>query len=112
MSSLALDRCRGLAREGTQVCLDLSFVESRNTGALFEDVAAQLRATSAQIGMAEVMRLRGVDIYFVESVSCLHMLDTTKSYVTADHSLLRAAADLTEAIAAQNDVEGIVDAVL
>jgi adenylate cyclase len=58
------------------------------------------------------MRLRGVDIYFVESVSHMPAPDPTPSQVAANRSLLRAAADLTEAIAAQTDIEGIVDVVL
>src|SRR5580700_12763 len=58
-------------RDGSQYRLSVIFERSLDSGMLFETMAAELRASSAQIGMADVMRLRGVDVYRVASVEAV-----------------------------------------
>ncbi|WP_138468585.1 GAF domain-containing protein [Poseidonocella sp. HB161398] len=53
---------------GEQFLLDISFVRSVDSGELFERIARDLRATSAQVGMSEVMRLRSADIFRVRGI--------------------------------------------
>lgn len=50
---------------GDQFLLDISFTRSLDTGPLFEKIALQLKASSAQVGMADIMRLRSADVYRV-----------------------------------------------
>src|SRR6201999_2438845 len=57
--------------DGAQYRLAVIFERSLDAGALFDTMAAELRASSAQLGMADVMRLRGVDIYRVASVEAI-----------------------------------------
>lgn len=54
---------------GEQYLLDIVFVRSVGSGPLFERIALQLEASSAQVGMSEVMRLRSADIFRVERVA-------------------------------------------
>lgn len=48
---------------GDQYLVAVGFVRSVDSGPLFEKIALQLRASSAQVGMSEVMRLRSADIF-------------------------------------------------
>ncbi|MFD1810461.1 hypothetical protein ACFSHQ_27100 [Gemmobacter lanyuensis] len=50
---------------GAQFLLDIRFVRSVDAGPLFDRIALQLKASSAQVGMAEVMRLKSADIFRV-----------------------------------------------
>lgn len=54
---------------GAQYLLDIGFVRSIETGALFDRIARQLKASSAQVGMAEVMRLRSADLFRVHRIA-------------------------------------------
>ena len=53
---------------GKQYQLAVTWQESIDHGPLFLKIEAQLDASSAQIGMADVMRLRAVDIFLVEEI--------------------------------------------
>lgn len=53
---------------GDQFLLDIGFVRSVDSGALFDKIARQLKASSAQVGMSEVMRLRSADIFRVHGI--------------------------------------------
>lgn len=53
---------------GDQFLLDIGFVRSVNSGELFDKISRQLKATSAQVGMSEVMRLRSADIFRVHGI--------------------------------------------
>ncbi len=55
-------------RSGTQVRAEAFYIRSETTGQTFDRVAAQLAATSAQVGMAEVMVLRSVDVFLVTAL--------------------------------------------
>ena len=100
-------------RDGNQFRLDVTFVRSLDGGALFEAMAAQLHASSAQIGMHGVMRLRGVDLYRVDGVAAVPSptVATAGGPSTADRDLA-AAATLAVRIAAASDIATIIDAVL
>ncbi len=53
---------------GDQFLLSAHFVQSVDNGPLFEKIALQLKASSAQIGMSDVMRLRSADIFRVARI--------------------------------------------
>jgi adenylate cyclase len=99
--------------DGNQYRLDITFERSLDSGALFDAMAAQLRASSAQLGMDGVMRLRAVDLYRVDQVEAVPS-PTTATAVrpsVADRHLA-AAATLAVRIAEASDIAAIVDAVL
>ncbi|WP_230533738.1 GAF domain-containing protein [Microvirga roseola] len=100
-------------RDGRQYRLDVTFEQTLDSGELFEEMAIQLRATSTQVGMGEVMRLRGVDIYRVRAVHVVPSPSPTQEVVSreAGHQLM-AAAVVARRVAEATDVGSIVDAVL
>ncbi|MBC7150850.1 MAG: GAF domain-containing protein [Rhizobium sp.] len=97
---------------GAQFRLDLRFAYSMESGPLFERLALQVEASSAQAGMADVMRLRHVDVFRV-----LAIVDTPSPVATParrkpERNRLDATRGIVERIAAAADVDGIVDATL
>jgi adenylate cyclase len=100
-------------RDGSQYRLSVVFERSLDSGALFETMAAELRASSAQLGMADVMRLRGVDIYRVASVEAIPSPGAAIATSSPATSLyLIAAATLCGRISEAREIDAIVDAVL
>ena len=97
---------------GAQFRLDLRFAYSMESGALFERLALQVEASSAQAGMADVMRLRHVDVFRV-----LDIVDTPSPAGTLikrkpERNRLDATRRIVERIAEETDADGIVDATL
>lgn len=101
------------ARHGGQYKLDITWVTSRDEGLLFDRVSDQLRASSAQIGLAGIMRLKAIDIFRVDAI-----VGVASPVETADTSDLSSTLDLAifgramNAISAQNDTEHVLAAVL
>jgi adenylate cyclase len=101
------------ARDGAQYRLAVTFERSLESGALFDEMAAQLRASSAQLDMADVMRLRGVDIYRVRSVDAVSSRTLPVSDSSPAESVhLAAAVAVTGRISEESDIGSIIDAVL
>ncbi len=99
--------------DGAQYRLAVIFERSLDAGALFDTMAAELRASSAQLGMADVMRLRGVDVYRVASVEAVPSPGAAKAPPSSTAGLhLVAAATVTGRIAEAGEIDAIVDAVL
>ncbi len=100
-------------RDGDQYRLNVTFDRSLDAGALFDAMAAQLSASSAQIGMQGVMRLRGVDLYRVDRVEAVQSptIAIANRPSAADRHLA-AAATLAARIAEASDIATIIDAVL
>ena len=100
-------------RDGSQYRLSVIFERSLDSGMLFETMAAELHASSAQIGMADVMRLRGVDVYRVASIEAVPSPGAAIAPASPTASLhLSAAATLAGRIAEEGEIDAIVDAVL
>lgn len=100
------------ARNGGQFRLELSFAYSLDAGPLFEHLSRQLDATSAQVGMAGVMRLRGLDVFRVLKIDNVRSTIEPQRKPSAGRDRLAAAARVVEMIAAENDADGIIDATL
>ncbi len=99
------------ALTGLQYRLDVIYLHAVTEGALFERMAADLRATSAQVGMAAVMRLRGVDIYRVEAIRPARSgVAREPGPPMADR--LPALADIAGTIAAAASLSGLLDGTL
>lgn len=98
-------------RSGQQYALTLRWERSEDRGALFEQMAQDLRATSAQIGMADVMRLRAVDIFrVIELRECLSLGE--RHAPEKPTIQLRDVSAATQRLAAQTSVEGLLDMLL
>ncbi|WP_207540874.1 GAF domain-containing protein [Sabulicella rubraurantiaca] len=99
-------------RSGTQHRLDILYRESVHTGPAFDRMAADLRATSEQLGMADVMKLRAIDIFDVLDVRRVQSeQEATPQDRPSSQGLGRALA-VTEALMRATDLGGMVDAVL
>jgi adenylate cyclase len=98
------------AYNGEQYQLDVNFVESSATGEVFERVRLHIEATSAQAGMAGIFGLRGIDIYRVDAIARIASPVSVAGASEQVRSRLKDAACVVELIAAQSDVESIVDA--
>lgn len=97
---------------GDQFLLSIAFVRSVETGPLFDRIALQLKASSAQLGMSEIMRLRSADIFRV------HRIDTVPSPVESEPAPRRtpvsllALSEAAQAIGRQAEVEEVIDQLL
>lgn len=99
------------ARNGAQYRLDLRYRETVDSGPIFERMALDLRATSEQIGMADVMRLRGVDIYRVVGLRAVPSPTADPPRQDVTDQLARALA-VVEEIADLAELGAIVDTAL
>ncbi|MCW8088182.1 GAF domain-containing protein [Sabulicella glaciei] len=99
-------------RNGTQHRLDILYRGSVQGGPAFDRMAADLRATSVQLGMADVMRLRAIDIFDVLDVRQVQSdREAAPPGPPSGQSLARALA-VTEALMRATALGGMVDAVL
>jgi adenylate cyclase len=97
---------------GAQFRLDLRFAYSMESGPLFERLALQVEASSAQAGMADVMRLRHVDVFRVLDIVDTPSPTATPARRRPERNRLDATRHIVERIAAETDADGIVDATL
>lgn len=96
---------------GAQYQLDISFVRSVDAGPLFGRIARQLKASSAQVGMAEVMRLRSADIFRVQTIAAVPSPGGTTPVVRPAPDLM-ALAGAVATIERQVSAEGVIDSLL
>jgi hypothetical protein len=54
-----------------QYCLDLDYLETQDSGPLFETMKAKLAGIASHAGMQDVFRLRGADLFRVRAVGCV-----------------------------------------
>jgi adenylate cyclase len=98
--------------DSAQYRLDLLHRGSVEDGPAFDRMAADLRATSAQLGMADVMRLRAVDVFDVLEVRRVRGGRAAAAPERpAGQGLARALA-VTEALTRATELGGMVDAAL
>lgn len=97
---------------GAQVRLEAKYVETIDHGPLFDAVATQLNASSAQVGMAGIMRLRGVDIFRVSHLELFPSPVHAPIEPAADEPRLNLCATLARTIAGLREIDAIVDAAL
>ncbi|HCL63676.1 MAG TPA: histidine kinase [Rhizobium sp.] len=99
-------------QNGAQFRLELLFAHSMEDGPLFERLSLQVNASSAQIGMSEVMRLRLVDVFRVLSIEAVPSPVKTLKPRQPEKRRLQATDSIADRIAAEIDAGGIVDATL
>ncbi|WP_353474333.1 GAF domain-containing protein [Salipiger sp. H15] len=97
---------------GEQYLLDIGFQRSVESGALFERIAGQLKASSAQVGMSEVMRLRSADIFRVHAIEKVPSPVECRPAPRRDPVDLAALAEAVAGIEMQAAADGIIDSLL
>ncbi|MCF6367470.1 GAF domain-containing protein [Rhizobium halophilum] len=85
---------------GNQCRLRAVFVRTIFEGPLFSRMSSQLGASSSQVGMTGIMRLRGVDIFRVESVTLTPAPSPTPVTPPQREPLLTATAEMTRRLIA------------
>ena len=101
------------AVSGRQVRLDVTWLRNESEGALFDAMTASLRASSAQVGMAEIMRLASVAIFRVDAIVALpHPEGIEAPAPPRSRSGLAQAAEVVARVAAETEAARIVDALL
>jgi adenylate cyclase len=98
-------------RDGGQYRLDLAWREAVRAGPVFDRLAATLRASSAQLGMADVMRLRSADIYRVVAIRPVPGNPPPAARPAPPVTALERAVDVVEAFADAVDLDAAIDAV-
>ncbi|MBN9254132.1 MULTISPECIES: GAF domain-containing protein [unclassified Mesorhizobium] len=98
---------------GDQFLLDIGFMRSVDAGPLFDRIALQLKASSAQVGMSEVMRLRSADVFRVHGIEKVPSpVETAPGVVGRDSVSLPALSDAIKALERQADADEIIDSLL
>ncbi|MDR6954807.1 adenylate cyclase [Ancylobacter sp. 3268] len=97
---------------GDQFLFDIEFVRSVDTGPLFDKIALQLKASSAQVGMSEVMRLRSADIFRVHRIEKVPSPVEIAPAPGRDPISLPALSEAIRAIERQAEADDIIDCLL
>ncbi|MFD1809946.1 GAF domain-containing protein [Gemmobacter lanyuensis] len=97
---------------GAQFLLDIRFVRSVDAGPLFDRIALQLKASSAQVGMAEVMRLKSADIFRVCAIERVPSPCETPTSAPTPAPDLCALANVLAAMDRQPGAEEIIETLL
>jgi adenylate cyclase len=98
---------------GDQFLLDIGFVRSVDAGALFDKIARQLKASSAQVGMSDVMRLRSADIFRVHGIEkVLSPVESALPMAGRPPVSLPALSEAIRVIEQQEEADEIIDSLL
>lgn len=97
---------------GAQYRLDILHRESLDHGPAFARVAADLRATSTQLGMAEVMRLRAIEVFEVLDIRAIPHDAMEPLEVRSRGEGLARAETVSAALARASGLGGVVDGAL
>ncbi|GAU86075.1 GAF domain-containing protein [Bosea sp. BIWAKO-01] len=98
---------------GDQFLLEIGFVRSVDGGALFDKIARQLKASSAQVGMSDVMRLRSADIFRVHGIEKVPSpVDTAPAVAGRGPIGLPALSEAIKAIERQVEADEIIESLL
>lgn len=96
---------------GDQFLLDIGFVRAVDVGPLFDKIARQLKASSAQVGMSDIMRLRSADIFRVYKIE--KVPSPVESTPTGRNPInLPALSDAVKEIERQAEAGEIIDSLL
>ena len=96
---------------GDQFLLDIGFVRSVDAGLLFDKIARQLKASSAQVGMSDVMRLRSADIFRVHQIERVPSPVETVS-TGRDPISLPALSEAVKGIERHEEADEIIESLL
>jgi adenylate cyclase len=98
---------------GQQYLLDIRFEQSVEDGPMFEHIALQLKASSAQVGMAGIMRLRSADVFRVLDIGEIPSAGDVSNTPASRHPARFAEVTrVAQAIETETEAGGIIDALL
>ncbi|MGX5719344.1 pyridoxamine 5'-phosphate oxidase family protein [Shinella zoogloeoides] len=98
---------------GDQFLLDIGFVRSVDAGPLFDKIARQLKASSAQVGMSDVMRLKSADIFRVHGIEKVPSpVETMPAMGGRPPVSVPALSAAIKAIERQAEADEIIDSLL
>ncbi len=99
---------------GDQFLLDVGFVRAVDGGALFDRIARQLKASSAQVGMSDVMRLRSADIFRVYGIEKVPSpVETVQAAISQRSPVsIQALNEALKTIERQVEADEVIDALL
>ncbi len=95
---------------GAQYKLGVTYLRTEDSGPLFECMKAKLAGIASHAGMTGVFRLRGSDVYRVESVGEIHRT-TLATVATTTNSLAELRCAMTRLSGAAH-LAGLLDALL
>ncbi|MBS1183786.1 MAG: Signal transduction protein containing and PtsI domain [Proteobacteria bacterium] len=99
-------------RTGLQHVLDLTFERSMREGEIFERISAHLDVMAGLQGKSDMLKLKAVDIYKVESCRCVEPvapLQTAPQAPAVSRNLLGEAAATTRLFSEMTDAETLLD---
>lgn len=100
-------------RTGAQFRLETLLARSEGEGRLFDEISGHLAASSAQVGMDDVMRLKAVDVFRVLGISMVASpVPIPPPQAPPDLPRLESLARIAAAIVAAAEIGEIVEAVL
>ncbi len=98
---------------GRQVRLSVTWLRDEAEGPLFDAMTASLRASSAQVGMADIMRLASVALFRVDAITAIpHPEGLDPAPAPPPRPSLALAAEAVARIAAETETAGIVNVLL
>lgn len=101
------------AASGRQIRLAVTWLRDEAEGPLFDAMTASLRASSAQIGMADIMRLASVAVFRVNDITAIpHPEGVEPQPAPPPRPSLALAAEAATRIAAETETAGIVETAL
>ena len=101
------------AASGRQIRLTVTWLRDEAEGPLFDAMAASLRASSAQVGMADIMRLASVALFRVDAITAIpHPEGIEPASAPLLQPSLALAAETVARIAAETETASIIDVLL
>lgn len=101
------------ATSGRQIRLAVTWLRDEAEGPLFNAMTASLRASSAQVGMGDIMRLASVAVFRVDAITAIpHPEGIEPVSVPLRQPSLSLAAETVARIAAETETASIVDVLL
>jgi len=100
-------------RSGDQYLLDIVWEKLLDHGAIFDHIDRALRAAIAQTGMANVMRLKAVDIFRVEDVRAVPSAMLRNEILAGpDGPTLRNLSEMVSCLADQTTAESLYETLI
>jgi len=99
-------------RTAAQYRLEAVFAYSLDEGPFFDHLSLQLDASSAQVGMAGIMKLRNLDVFRVNHIAAIPSQLEPAEQPAPRRDRLAGTAQIIERISAKTDVDDIIDSML
>ncbi len=99
-------------RTAAQYRLEAVFAYSLDEGPFFDHLSLQLDASSAQVGMAGIMKLQNLDVFRVNHIEAIPSQVESGEPLSAQRDRLAGAARIVERISSEAEIDDIIDVML